>query len=338
MNVEWRKAVWRTAGLPRQTRSVLLPGLTGNENFHTQYERRVDNRFHTILSSCNPAVSFIATKALHHTVGTLGRNRTFLSVKNQDESGRLILHFLSPLQHALGSGDEPRVEQICELIRTRGGSGVIEKWAGMGLINYDGIDCEFFCLVLCINCANLHVPCYNWFRINTRYIFSSYFLFCSGTELYYGNSYKHPHGCAWLIDVLNKHDEIRRQGTEMFRVSVNSYLFNSDGRDLDLISKCSVVWFADWAAAEEDNPRKRNKLRHYIILTLTSMGYVRIGFSRHLFKHGCVLNTEHGRHDAFAVKILRMMPIKYVKITVFTRNVLDTTTENDCDNPIQRFT
>ena len=30
MNVEWQKAVCRTAGLPRQTRSVLLPGLVGN--------------------------------------------------------------------------------------------------------------------------------------------------------------------------------------------------------------------------------------------------------------------------------------------------------------------
>ena len=36
MDVEWRKAVRRTAGLPRQTRSVLLPGLAGNENFLSQ--------------------------------------------------------------------------------------------------------------------------------------------------------------------------------------------------------------------------------------------------------------------------------------------------------------
>ena len=51
-----------------------------------------------------------------------------------------------------------------------GGRGGVGSWAGMGLINYDGIDCEFFSLVLCLNCANLHVPCCNWLRINTIYI------------------------------------------------------------------------------------------------------------------------------------------------------------------------
>ena len=201
MNVEWRKAVRRTAGLPRQTRSVLLPGLAGNENFHIQHERRFDNLFHTMLSSRNPAVSFIATKALHNTVGILGRNRAFLTVKYQN--GRLIRDFLVP-QRTLGSGDAPRVEQIRELIRARDGSGVIENyqleeiilvldyvstywcfclffftkgigWGGVlgwhGLINYNGMDCEFvFFLVLCLNCANLHVPCCNWLRINTIYI------------------------------------------------------------------------------------------------------------------------------------------------------------------------
>ena len=45
MNVEWRKAVRRTAGLPRQTRSVLLPGLAGNEKMHPQHERRIYNLF-----------------------------------------------------------------------------------------------------------------------------------------------------------------------------------------------------------------------------------------------------------------------------------------------------
>ena len=127
-----------------------------------------------MLSSRNPAVSFIATKALHNTVGILGRNRAFLTVKYQD--GRLIRDFLVPLQRTLGSGDAPRVEQIRELIRTRDGSGVIENfqleeiilvldyvstywclcvfslkglggvgsWADMGLINYNGMDCELF--------------------------------------------------------------------------------------------------------------------------------------------------------------------------------------------------
>ena len=178
MNVEWRKAVRGTAGLPRQTRNVLLPDLAGNENFHIQHERRFDNFFHTMLSSRNPAVSFIATKALHNTIGILGRNRAFLTVKYQD--GRLIRDFLVPLQRTLGSEDAPRVEQIHELIRARDGSGVVDNfqfeeiilvldymstywclsvfslkglggggsgvgfWAGVGLINYKGLDCELF--------------------------------------------------------------------------------------------------------------------------------------------------------------------------------------------------
>ena len=178
MNVEWRKAVRRTAGLPRQTRSALLPGLAGNENFHIQQERRFDNLFHTLLSSRNPVVSFIATKALHNTVGILGRNRAFLAVKYLN--GRLTRDFLVPLQRTLGSGDAPRVEQIRDLIRARDGSGVVDNfqleeiilvldyvstywclsvfslkwlggggsgvgsWAGMGLINYKGSDCELF--------------------------------------------------------------------------------------------------------------------------------------------------------------------------------------------------
>ena len=102
------------------------PGVTWNENFHIQHERRFDNLFQTMLSSHNPAVSFIATKALHNTVGILGRNRAFLSVKYQD--GRLIRDFLVPLQRTLGSGDAPRMGQIRELVRARDGSGVIENF------------------------------------------------------------------------------------------------------------------------------------------------------------------------------------------------------------------
>ena len=130
MNVECREAVRRIAGLPRQTRSVLCPGLAWNENFHTQHERRVWNIFNTMLSSCNPAVSFIATKALHNTVGILARNRAFLSVKYQ--GGRLIRDLLVPLRYALGSGNDPRVEQIRELIRARiFGSRISPCWLTM---------------------------------------------------------------------------------------------------------------------------------------------------------------------------------------------------------------
>ena len=80
-----------------QTRSVLLPVLAGNENFHTQHERLVDNLFHTMLSSRNPAVGFTAMKVLPNTVGILGRNRAFLSVKYQDD--RLIRDLLFTMHH-----------------------------------------------------------------------------------------------------------------------------------------------------------------------------------------------------------------------------------------------
>ena len=79
-----------------------------------------------MLSSRNPGISLIATKALYNTVGILGRNHAFLSVKYQD--GRLIRDFLVPFQRTLGSGDAPRVEEIRELVRARDGSGVIENF------------------------------------------------------------------------------------------------------------------------------------------------------------------------------------------------------------------
>ena len=70
-----------------------------------------------MLSSRNTAVSFITTKAPHNTIGILGRNRAFFSVKYQH--GRLIRDFLAPLLRTLGSGDALRVEQIRDLIRMR---------------------------------------------------------------------------------------------------------------------------------------------------------------------------------------------------------------------------
>ena len=53
-----------------------------------------------------------------------------------------------------------------------GGSGV-GSWAGMGLINYNGMDCEFFTLVLCLNCANLHVCTVLQLVVNKYYIYIS---------------------------------------------------------------------------------------------------------------------------------------------------------------------
>ena len=104
--------------------------------------------YHTMLSSRNPVVSFIATKALHNT---LGPNRAFLSVKYQD--GGLIRDFLVPLQRTLGSGDAPRVEQIRELIRARVGSGIIENFQVEEIILVLDYVSTYWCL------------CYVWKKI-----------------------------------------------------------------------------------------------------------------------------------------------------------------------------
>ena len=77
MNVEWRKAVRRTAGLPRQTRSVLLPGLAGIENFLSQQERRFARLFNTMSASNNPAICFLAPRVALSAVEVLGRNRVW---------------------------------------------------------------------------------------------------------------------------------------------------------------------------------------------------------------------------------------------------------------------
>ena len=71
-------------------------------------------------------LSFIAMKALRNTVGVFGQNRAFLSAKYQN--GHQICDLLVPTRLAIGSEDEPNVEQIRELICAKDGSNIIENF------------------------------------------------------------------------------------------------------------------------------------------------------------------------------------------------------------------
>ena len=124
MDVEWRKAVRRTAGLLRQTRSVLFPGLSGNENFLSQQERRFARLFNTMSASNNPAICFLATRATLSAVGVLGRNRVYLA--NKYQCGRLSKRLLVPPWCGAVSDEAPRVEQIRELVRAIDGLAPID--------------------------------------------------------------------------------------------------------------------------------------------------------------------------------------------------------------------
>ena len=123
-DVERPKAVHRTAGLPRQTRSVLLLGLAGNENFLSQQERRFARLCNTMSASNNPAIRFLATRAALAAVGVLGRNRVYLA--NKYQCGRLSKGLLVPPWYGAVSDEAPRVEQIRELVRARDGLAPID--------------------------------------------------------------------------------------------------------------------------------------------------------------------------------------------------------------------
>ena len=124
MNVGWRKAVRRTAGMPRQTRSVLLPGLAGNENFISQQERRFARLFNTMSASNNPGICFLATRVTLSVVGVLGRNRVYLA--NKYQCGRISKGLLVPPWRGAISDEAPRVEKIRELVRARDGLAPVD--------------------------------------------------------------------------------------------------------------------------------------------------------------------------------------------------------------------
>ena len=103
------ETVCRTAGLPRQTRGVLLPGLVGYENFLSQQERRFAILFNTVSAGRYRAIFFLATRASYSVVGVLGRNRVYLGKKYQ--CGRLSKDLLVPPWRGAISVESPRMEQ-----------------------------------------------------------------------------------------------------------------------------------------------------------------------------------------------------------------------------------
>ena len=110
LDVEWRKAVRRTLGLPARTRSILLPGLAGNKPFCQQHHSRVVNFVNTLIKCKNESVNYIVMRAQRSTVGPLGKNIALLKtcppVDQGDPTGPL----------------DSRIAQIRELIRLRDGS------------------------------------------------------------------------------------------------------------------------------------------------------------------------------------------------------------------------
>ena len=94
MDAEIQKPVRRAADFARQTRSVLLPGLAGNDNFLLQQERRFARLFNTMSASNDPGICFLATRAALSAVGVPGRNRLYLASKYQ--CGRLSKGLLVP--------------------------------------------------------------------------------------------------------------------------------------------------------------------------------------------------------------------------------------------------
>ena len=115
------KAVRRTAGLPTQTRSVLLPCLAGNENFLSPQKRRYARLFNTMSASNNSAICFLVTRAALSAVEVRGLNRVYPANKYQCCKGLLV----PPWCRAI-SDEAPRVEKICELMRARYGLAPID--------------------------------------------------------------------------------------------------------------------------------------------------------------------------------------------------------------------
>ena len=105
LNVEWRKAVRRTLGLPWRTRSALLPGLAGNRSFCQQHRSRVQ-RFIISMENCkNVAVSYLIMRAQSNVIGPLGKNIAYLKISPAVD----LIHPASQIAH------------IQELIRMRDG-------------------------------------------------------------------------------------------------------------------------------------------------------------------------------------------------------------------------
>ena len=116
MDIEWRKAVRRTLGLPARTRSMLLPGLAGSRPFCRQHYDRIHKFLNSMLRSKNRTVKFIATRAQTNTLGTMGKNFVYLKVMPKSDQAD------SDKQSLI----DARISQINELIRLRDGSDQVD--------------------------------------------------------------------------------------------------------------------------------------------------------------------------------------------------------------------
>ena len=76
LNTEWNKAVRRTLGLPRTTRTKLLPLLARQNNFHWQHWQHASRwfkMFQTMLSSTNRHVKYLAHRCLRKVTGNMDK-------------------------------------------------------------------------------------------------------------------------------------------------------------------------------------------------------------------------------------------------------------------------
>ena len=109
LDIEWRKAVRRTLGLPARTRSALLPGLAGSKSFCQQHRSRVNKFLCSLKTSKNIAVKYMYMRAQHNVTGPMGKNIAYLKIYPLDDQG-----------HSAEEMDS-RITQIRELIRVRDG-------------------------------------------------------------------------------------------------------------------------------------------------------------------------------------------------------------------------
>ena len=111
LNVEWRKAVRRTLGLPAMTRSALLPGLAGSRTFCQQHRSRVRRFLVSMKNSKNEAVSYIMMRAQSNVIGPIGRNNVYLKISSPVD----LTHPASRMR------TDAKIAHIHELIRMRDG-------------------------------------------------------------------------------------------------------------------------------------------------------------------------------------------------------------------------
>ena len=109
LDVEWRKAIRRTLGLPAMTRSLLLPSLAGSNSFCQQHRSRVTKYLDTLKNCSNNVVNYIYNRAESNTTGPLGKNITYLKVCPLDDRS----HHAELIS--------ARITHIREIIRVRDG-------------------------------------------------------------------------------------------------------------------------------------------------------------------------------------------------------------------------